>query len=209
MGALYLATLTEPQVYAFGIAILLSLIILIVSFWAGNKLLNQPPSPSPYSGKPLRRAADLSYYEKERILRFLFTRREYHNRIFDIDKAAFCRETGRIFQGALTWYNAVRVDWSFLEKRYPGHWVSWGSLTDLQQKAIQEAHHKIEGFQMEASCPDPNPRNITPEYVYLAPGPLYVDLETKTLMGWKIVPDSEFELLVVQKPKGIFETPKR
>lgn len=209
MGVLYLATLTETEVVAFGVAILSSVVILLVSFWAGNRILNQPPSPSPYSGRPLRRAIDLSYFEKERILGFLFSRREYHNRIFDIDKAAFCRETGRIFPNAITWYNAVVVDWSFLEKRYPGQWVSWGSLTELQQAAIREAHHKIEGYQMELSSPDPNPRNIAKEYAYAIPGPLYVDLETSTLLGWKMIPESEFEVLVVQKPKGIFETPNR
>lgn len=201
--------ITESQVIAFSVAILATLVILLATFWISHKIMNQRPSNCPYTGRPLRRAEDLGYWEKERILRFLFSRREYHNRIFDIDKAAFCRETGRIFPDAFTWYGVIRVDWSFLQKRYPGHWVSWGSLTDLQRKAIIDAHHRIEGYETIYSCPDPNPRAITPEFALTKPGPLYVDLETNTLLGWKMVPDSEFEVMVVQKPRGKFETARR
>lgn len=204
-----IAVITQTQIIAFSITLLAAVVILLLAFVIGHWILNQPPSPSPYTRHPLRKAADLGYYEKEQILRFLFSMREYHNRIFDIDKAAFCRDTHRIFPDSVTWYDVVRLDWSFLEKRYPGHWVSWGSLTDLQHKAILEAHHRVEGFQTIFSCPEPNPRGITPQYAYTKPGPLYVDLETKTLLGWKMVPGSDFEVMVVQKPRGIFETPKR
>lgn len=209
MSWIVLAAITESQMIAFSIAILVIFVILFATFWISHKIMNQPPSNCPYTGRPLRRAEDLGYWEKERILRYLFTMREYHNRIFDIDRAAFCRETGRVFPDAVTWYGVVRVDWSFLQKRYPGHWVSWGSLTDLQRHAILEAHHKIEGYQMIYSSSDPNPRAITPEYAFTKPGPLYVDLETKTLLGWKIIPNSDFEVMVVQKPRGKFETPRR
>ena len=33
------------------------------------------------------------------------------------------------------------------------------------------------------------------------PGPLYVDIETKVLLGWKVVPGTDLEVLIVQKPK--------
>lgn len=135
--------------------------------------------------------------------------REFHNNIFDIDKSSFCRDTGRIFPKSVTWYGVIKVDWSFLEKRFPGHWVSWGSLTDLQQKAILDAHHRVEGYQMEFSSSAPNPRGITPEFAFSKPGPLYVDLDSKVLLGWKMVPESNFEVMIIQKPRDKFETPKR
>lgn len=204
-----IVAITEPQVIAFSVAILSALVILLASFWIGHWIINQPPSLSPYTKRPLRSGEDISYFEKERILRSLFTMREYHNRIFDIDRAAFCRDTGRIFPDAVTWYDVIKLDWSFLTKRYPGNWVSWGSLSDLQQKSILDAHHRVEGYQMDYSCPEPNPRGITPDYAYTKPGPLYVDLETNILLGWKMVPDSDFEIMVVQKPRGKFEAPKR
>jgi hypothetical protein len=95
-----------------------------------------------------------------------------------------------------------------LHKRYPGNYVSWGSLTSEQQKVIMESHHLFEGYQNEFSCPIPSPRLIEPEYSFTKPGPLYVDVDTKVLLGWKCVPDTEFEVLIVTKPRGIFEMRK-
>lgn len=201
--------MSETEVIIFSVAILGALVFTMAAFWIGHWILNQPPSNSPYSDTPLRRCADISYFAKVQLLRYLFFLRQYDNRVFDINKAAFCRETGRIFQDCISWYDVVKVDWSFLEKRYPGHWVSWGSLTDTQQRVILEAHHKLEGYQMEKSCPEPAPYKITPEFAYTRPGPLYVDLETKVLMGWKEIPETDFEVLIVTKPRGIFETPRR
>ena len=65
---------------------------------------------------------------------------EYDNSIFDFGKAAFCRETGRIFPNVVTWYGTIKVDWTFLNKRYPGNYVSWGSLSEYQQEMIRSAH---------------------------------------------------------------------
>jgi len=96
--------------------------------------------------------------------------------------------------------DTVKVDWTFLQKRYPGIWVSWGSLNSDQQRAISDAHESLEGFQTEVSSPSPAPRAIEPEYAYTKPGPLYVDIQTKVLLGWKVVPGTELEVLIVQKP---------
>lgn len=125
---------------------------------------------------------------------------QYDNRIFDINRAAFCRELGRLFPDSLTWYNSISVDWNFLRKRYPGNYISWGSLTSEQQQLVREMHDSLEGFQTEMSSPDPAPRAVTPEYAFIKPGPLYIDYETKILLGWKIIPGTEFEVLIVQKP---------
>jgi len=183
------------------LAILATFFVLGFTLWYSIKFSEQSRGRSPYTGMPLRRAKELSYYSMERIILFLNSFGEYDNRPFYFRKSAFCRDTGRIFPKCITWLDTIKLDWTFLQKRYPGTWVSWGSLNDVQQQAIREAHFSLEGFQTSQSSPSPAPRAIEPEYVYTIPGPLYVDLQTKTLLGWKMVPDTEFEVLIVQKPK--------
>ena len=125
---------------------------------------------------------------------------EYDNKLFDLNKAAVCRMTGRIFPDAVTWYGAIDVDWDFLQKRHPGEYVSWGSLTEGQKTIIRERHLSLEGLQTEISSPTPSPRLVEPEYAHTVPGPLYVDIRTGILLGWKQVPDTELEVMIVQKP---------
>jgi hypothetical protein len=199
------AAFDYTDVFFIGFVLAIILFVLIGLFIFGWWLNGQKDSVSPYTGHLLRRGSDLSYYSKERILRFLYEMHQYDNRIFEIRKAAVCRETGRIFPNALTWYDRVKVDWSFLQKRYPGHYVSWGSLSDFQKEHVMMHHHTLKDFQIEVSSPTSSPRFIEREYAYTKPGPLYVDLDTYVLLGWKCVPRTNFEVLVVQKPKGIFE----
>lgn len=171
--------------------------ILFFSRW----MTRHDTCPSPYAGTPLRRASTLSYGAMVKILRYLYDLRQYDNRIFLFRKASFCRETERIFQNSVTWYEAIRVDWNFLSDRYPGNWVSWGSLADDQKAEIYYLHESLEGFQVEFSSKNPAPHHVEAEFAYMKPGPLYVDLDTKVLLGWKLIPESEVEVLIVQKPK--------
>lgn len=187
-------------VILFSGLVLLSFAFLTLLFWIGWKLTQRSQTVSPYTGVPLRRTTEISYYSAERILKYLYDLKQYDNRIFKLSRAAFCRETGRIFQDCVTIFDTVKVDWNFLQKRYAGNWVSWGSLNKEQQDAIREVHGSLDKFQTLESSPNPSPRAIEPEYAYTKPGPLYVDLETKILLGWQIVPGTEFEVLVVQKP---------
>lgn len=183
--------------------VLVTLVLLIVYFAYSLKKGRDYTSSSPYSGMPLRRASELTYSSKDQILRYLNNLRDFDNRMFDLDKAALCRETGRIFPNALTWSDKIKVDWSFLKKRYPGNFVSWGSLSEEAKKDIRAAHHSLYGFQTEFSSPQPAPRMVDYETALRKPGPLYVDLDSKILLGWKCIPDTEFEVLIVQKPKTI------
>jgi len=156
----------------------------------------------PYTRRPMRFGTEISYTGVEKVLRFLhYEVRGYDNRIFKMRRALVCRDTGRIFPDTVSWSGRPKIDWSFIKKRYPGNFVSWGSLNPEQQQEIRESHEKLEGFQTENSSPEPAPRAVTPEYAYTIPGPLYVDPQTKVLMGWKCVPNSPFEVLVIQKPK--------
>src|SRR4051812_25718489 len=95
----------EPSttlVLLFAIGILLAFAFLVFVFWFGWWMSNRALGVSPYTGVPLRRATDLTYFAAERVLRFLFEHQEYDNRIFKLGRAAYCRETGRIFTNCVT-----------------------------------------------------------------------------------------------------------
>lgn len=198
---LLLAVVSQTDVVVFSVAILLIFMLFVSIFFISMWLQRHQAGVSPYSGLPLRRASDLPLTSAEKILRYFYDMHQYDNRIFSLKKAAFCRETGRVFQNCITWYGTVKVDWNFLQKRYPGNYISWGSINDIQKEAIIEAHDSLEGFQTDYSSPNASPRAIEPEYAYSKPGPLYVDLDTKVLIGWKIVPGTDFEVLIVQLPR--------
>ncbi|MGK5595421.1 MAG: hypothetical protein ACSNEK_08705 [Parachlamydiaceae bacterium] len=194
---------TDPNFIFFVILLLVVLVLLMMYFAYTLKQNRDDACPSPYSGLPLRKARDLTFALKNDILRYLYQLHDYDNRMFDIDKAALCRETGRLFPNALTWNDKIKVDWSFIKKRYPGNFISWGSLSEDAKKEIRQAHNSLDGFQTEYSSPQPAPRMVDFETALKKPGPLYVDLETKILLGWKVVPNTEFEVLIVQKPRKI------
>lgn len=172
-------------------------IFLLVGWWYS---VHAYVCKSPYSDAPLRPWTGLSYTSMGRIYKYLASYRQYDNRMFNIRKIAFCRETGRIFPDAVTWYGKIKVDWNFLQQRYPGNWVSWGSLNEEQKRVVKESHNVIQGFQTAYSSTKPSPRAIEQEFAYIKPGPLYVDLETYILLGWKEVPGTDLEVLIVQKP---------
>jgi hypothetical protein len=203
MNHAILAAVDTMDVALFGILILVFIMVLCGLCIYGIWLEKQPSSLSPYSRQPMRPGSDLSYYAAEKVLRFLYNLHQYDNRIFSLKRAAVCRETGRIFPNVVTWYNKIKIDWSFLQKRYPGNYVSWGSLTSEQQEIIRMAHDSLKGFQTDFSSPNPSPRAIEAKYALASPGPLYVDINTKVLLGWKEVPDTDLEILIVQKPKFI------
>lgn len=198
------AVVTSSDITFFSVVILAVFVLLMISFIIGWWLSSQKGSVSPYSGLPLRRGSDLSHSSKEKALRFLYKMNQYENRMFDFNKAAMCRETGRLFPDSITWYGVIKVDWNFLKKRYPGNFVSWGSLTKEQQIDFRAAHESLDGFQTAFSSPNSSPRQIEREYAFEKPGPLYVDITTKVLLGWKCVPDSSLEVLIVQKPRKLF-----
>lgn len=188
------------DVALFGILILIFVLVLFSICIYGIWLNCLKDSVSPYSHLPLRHGRDLSYFASMAVLRYLYERFQYDNRIFDLQRAAVCRETGRIFPNAVTWYGKIKLDWTFLQQRYPGKYVSWGSLTSEQQTIVLNAYDKLEEFQLSFSSPLPQPRAIEAKYAFAKPGPLYVDIETNVLLGWVTVPETDLEVLIVQKP---------
>lgn len=195
-----LADIPEVNVVFFGFVLLLAFVGLFLFFIYAAWQRQHGVGVSPYTGLPLRRCEDLPYESKKRVLQYLYDFHEYDNRIFEMKKAAFCRETGRIFPNTVNWFGTIHVDWNFLNKRYSGHLVSWGSLPPDQQMLIRDAHFSMEGFQTEISSPQPFPRDVEAEYAFTRPGPLYVDTVTRVLVGWKQVPETSFEVLIIQHP---------
>jgi hypothetical protein len=198
-----LAELTSADVFIFTLIFLIVLAALAFFSWFSWRLSQRTVDPCPYTGLPLRRGSDIGFYHSEKIYKFLNDHRSFDNPLYDLNKASFCRDTGRIFPDSINWLDCVRVDWSFIQKRHRGNYVSWGSLTQMQQDEIRRLHGSLNGFQTDYSSPEPNPRLIEPDYAFAHPGPLYVEISTNTLLGWKNVPDTDFEVLIVQKPLNI------
>lgn len=191
----------EIWVIVVSVGVLSLFLLLSFVFWLWWRVAQRVKGVSPYTGTPLRRLTAVSYYSTERIAKFLSSFQQYDNRLFKFSRAAFCRETGRIFQDCVTWYDTIEVDWNFMTHRCAGHYVSWGSLSSELQREIRERHDTLEAFQTAYSSPTPAPRAIEPQYIYAKPGPLYVDPVTYILVGWQCVPDTEFEVLIVQHPR--------
>lgn len=192
--------LSTTALILFTLVILATFSLLVIAFWFGVRYTERQACASPYSGMPLRRGSDLSYYVVERVLRYLYELHDTSNPMFDLTRSAVCRETGRIFPNSLTWMDTISVDWSFLQKRKPGQYVSWGSLSKEQQEYLREIHGSLDGFQVESSSPTPMPRAVEPRFALQKPGPLYVDIDSYVLLGWKVVPGTDLEVLIVQWP---------
>lgn len=169
-------------------------------FWIFKRQDKRQVTLSPYTDLPLRLAETIHLRGKIKVIRFMKKQTGYDNPPIDFNKASFCRETGRIFPSSVNWRKSIHLDWSFISKRYPGDYVSWGSLTKEQQDEILSLHGSLEGFQTAFSSPLPAPSQIEKKYAYKKPGPLYVDVKTKVVVGWKSVPESALEVLIVQKP---------
>lgn len=195
-----LALITDRDIAMFSLllfGILAGLVAyFFVSFWKSNRRMDV----SPYTGLPLRSASELTYATKDKLSRYLQGLKDFENRDIDLDRAAFCRETGRIFPECVTWTGAIKIDWTFIAKRFKGDFVSWGSLSAEKKREVRDAHGSLEGFQTEFSSKIPSPRLVEESLAVAKPGPLYVDPETKILMGWKEVPGTGVEVLFVQKP---------
>lgn len=195
-----IAELNGLDIFSFGVVLFLVLSALIFYFFYSFIVFHRRSDPSPFSGMPLRPGRELTYSVQDTVNRYLNSLHDFDNRPIDFSKASFCRETGRIFPNTITWSGAIKVDWSFIRNRYRGNFVSWGSLSPEKQKEIENSHQVIYGFQKEFSSKNPSPRLIEEAIALTKPGPLYADPDSKIIMGWRLVPGTDLEVLIVQKP---------
>ncbi len=141
---------------------------------------------SPFSGQNLARGKGILYPSAEKIHLFSSQLSVPENEEIDLSKAAFCRQTNRIFPNAITVFDEINVRRDYLSKYYSSKLTPWFLLSDAFRKEIENAHSSLDGFQIGKS---------------LKPGPLFVDKKNRTLVGWKQIPETEMEILVIQKLK--------
>lgn len=182
----------------------LVVVIGLLSFllWTNWKKEGVRGDLSPYSGRPLRLGMDIARSMAEFINSYLAELPDKEdNPPIDMSKAAYCPVTGRIFSDCVSSSERIVLGWDFVSKRFPGTFVSWGSLSDHEKGEVKLLHESLEWFQTEKSSPLPRPQDIDEQYSLLSPGPLYVDRVQKVLVGWRKIPGTYFEILVVQRPK--------
>lgn len=193
--------LGSSAILLFVLVFLLCLGVVAGLVWAGWWWSHRRGCLCPYSQKPLRRGQDLAFSATTKVLEYINAFEAVENPVFDIRFAAVCPETGRIFPDCINIFGGIQVDWGFIRRRYPGEWVSWGSLSKSQQDYLQYRHEgNLLNFQTADSCPNPRPQDVDEYHALLKPGPLYVDVQEGIVMGWQMVPGTHLEVLVVQKP---------
>lgn len=193
-------TLGHSAIFVLLFSFFIVIGVLSGLLWFGWWVSQKRGSVSPYSKQPMSLGIDVAPSIRRFVEDFMLSHPQPENRPIEFERAAICRETGRIFSDCIMRGEIVRLDWSFLPKRYPGNFVSWGSLSELEQATLRMCHESLAGFQTEASCTKPMPEAVDGYYAMTKPGPLYVDRRNKILLGWKEVPGTQFEVLIVQKP---------
>lgn len=201
MEAADLEAVSRTAPFFIVLALLVVVGLMVGILYLGWWISSRQGSLSPYSHKPMGRGEDLAYSAVERVSSFLDKLEQSDNRPFAMKYAAFCRQTGRIFPSSRSLFGWIRIRKNFLNHRYDRPWVSWGSLSPLEQGEVRRCHDSLDGFQTEVSCPRPRPEDIDAYYSMVKPGPLYVDLSSKELLGWKRIPGTQLEVLIVQHPR--------
>ncbi|MDB2613655.1 hypothetical protein N9Y92_00670 [Chlamydiales bacterium] len=186
--------------FVLGILLLIFFFMILIVYLGWYLSRNPKIAVSPYTDLPLRKAELLPFKTKKKVYLYVQKFYEYDNTPFKFNRASFCRETGRIFPDSVSFFGKIKLDWTFLLRRHPGTWVSWGSLSSDFQRQIRNRHDEILPFQMDYSSENPSPSVIEPKYSFSKPGPLYVDITSGVLMGWLVVPETQVEVLIIQKP---------
>ncbi len=198
--SLAIEQLGQSAIFILLFSFFLVLAILAGLLWLGWYVAKTRGSLSPYTKLPMALGTDIAPSIRRFVDSFLESHSQPENPPIDFTKAAICPKTGRIFTNCVSKKEIIRLDWSFLQKRYPGNYVSWGCLSESEQAQIRLCHETMAGFQTATSCWKPLPKDIDAYYAMTKPGPLYVDRATKILLGWKQVHGTEFEVLIVQPP---------
>ncbi len=193
-------TLGQGAVVVLLVSFILVIGVMGAMLWFGWWVSKKKGSFSPYSKMPMLLGLDVAPSMQRHVNDFLLSHPQPENSPIDFETASFCSETGRIFPGTVFRGMFVKLDWNFLQKRFPGNYVSWGSLSELEQGTIRLLHDSLSGYQTESSSPNSRPQEIDTHLAHMKPGPLYVDRISKVLLGWKEVPGTEFEVLIVQRP---------
>lgn len=188
-------------IFALVGGLLFAFFVLFGLLWVGYKKTGIRGNLSPYAKCPMRLGADVAKTVALMVNAFLSEQSQPDNPPIDFTRASYCPETGRIFPDSVTRSEQILLSWDFLQRRSPGIFVSWGSLSEEEKGVVRLLHGEIEGFQTEKSSQNLRPESVESDFALTSPGPLYIDRRTKVLLGWKKVPGTHFEVLVVQRPQ--------
>ena len=175
--------------------------ILVFFLWFDWKKEGRRGDTCPYTHEPMCLGVDVAASLAAYVNAFLIEQEQPDNPEIDFERAAYCPKTGRIFPDCVRPGEQISLSWDFIKRRYPGTFISWGALPEEERGVIKLLHDSFESFQTEKNSSKLRPEDVENEYATALPGPLYVDKSKKVLMGWKKVPGTYFEVLVVQKPK--------
>ncbi len=177
------------------------LMILFSLLWFSWKKEGVHGGTCPYCGQPMRFGMDVAKSIVGMVNAFLAEQPQPDNPKIDFYRAACCPSSGRIFPNCVSSNEQISLSWDFLKQRCEGTFVSWGALSEEQRGIVKLLHGSLEGFQTEHCSSRLRPEEIEKECASLSPGPLYIDRMTNVVMGWKKVPGTYFEVLVVQRPR--------
>ncbi len=200
MGGQDIEMLGQSAIFLLFFSFFLMLGVFSFLLWIGWWVSTRKGSPCPYTKKPLALGVDIAQSMTKQVEAFMLSHSQPENKPFDFAKAAISEDTGRIFPDCVNRGEIIRLKWDFIQKRHPGNFVSWGSLGEVERATIKMCHESMVGFQLERSSESPMPEAVDVYYAEAKPGPLYVDRQTKILLGWKEVLGTTFEVLIVQKP---------
>jgi hypothetical protein len=189
----------------FLVELLIALLLFAVVFGIGYWITQRPHTRSPFTDSPLLSASNLSFQAMQKVHSFVHALPLGSICKLDLNEAGVCRQTGRIFPNCTNRFGIVILPKNYLELYYPAKLIPWSALSSEQQTLIRQQHITLEKFQISwynSSQPSVNSKFIyDSSYLLTKPGPLFVDLATATLVGWQCVPDTELELLIIQRPK--------
>ncbi len=155
--------------------------LLLAVFGLGWYVTNRQGARSPFSGKPMIRGHDLTFEAVARLRTHLGKAPQPENPDFQWTHSVVCRETGRVFTDVVNRWGVARVSSNYLKRRYPGTYTPWTALQPSERQAVLARHPQgIGAYELDG---------------------LYVDLTTKTLLGWQRVPETGLQILIVNKPE--------
>ena len=136
-------TLGQSAIFVLFFSFFSIIAVLGALLWLGWWVSKKRGSLSPYAKKPMMLGVDIAPSMIRFVDEFLLDHPQPDNPPIDFKTAAICPETGRIFPNCVKRGEIVRLDWSFLRKRFPGNYVSWGSLSELEQGTLRMLHERF------------------------------------------------------------------
>ncbi len=166
--------------YSFSALIsLLSLLALFSFFALGYFFCNRRGARSPFSGKAMRHGKEFSFEAVSKVLAFLEAENDKDNLPFDLEKAAICEETGRIFPDALNAFEVVKLKKPYTKHFYKAKMEALENLSEKEQMDLRENCDNFSFFSKNSS--------------------IFVDREKGNILAWKKIPETALELMLVKK----------